>query len=724
MEYLEEFRLRVLKDDYRGFLRLWEEFCAGEEAEGKELEAILKLIHTSRFASRFGPYAETALPLWEKIEDPELSYSVMRLIVDLQTTHSAELAELALAVLQKRYEEEETFQDRIRLVGLRNHDKFQGAISHYELLGHLKVGNFVYHTGGWGVGEVMELSPVREEIVLEFERVLGQRPLSFENAFTTLLPLERGHFLAKRFGDPDALESEARSDPVGVIRTLLQDLGDKTAAEIKEELCELVIPERDWTKWWQAARSRIKRDTSIETPGSVREPFRLRAEAVSHAQQLQEELKGKQEPTAVLQTVYHFLRDFPEVLKQEESRASIERTLSDLIADSNLPLAQRFEVVAIGEEFMGSKPDEGLASLVRSGENLPEIVEAVSIIALKKRLLVTIRENRADWAPLFIELLFTLEQNSLRDYLLKEIAASSEKETLEKRVTTLLEHPIRGYHLFVWLFQKVMAGEQRVPLSDDRCLWLEHFLILLHQLEHVPECREMVKKMYNLLIAKRFEMVRKILQESSLDFTREFLLLVSKCHTLSDHDQKILQSLAEVAHPKLVQERSDRHAAGASTAGEVIWTTEAGYLKIQSRLEEIGTVEMIDNAKEIEEAREHGDLRENAEYKCAKERRANLQEELKRLSDSLKKARVLTKVDIDPDVVGVGSVVTVSSPEETVRYTLLGPWDSNPEEHILFYQSKFAQTMQGLKQGETFHYQGKDYTIEAIESFFDAGVLS
>ncbi|MGE3955059.1 MAG: GreA/GreB family elongation factor [Parachlamydiales bacterium] len=719
MEYLEEFRHRILKDDYRGFLQLWEEFCAGEEAEGKELEAILKLIHDSRMAPRFGQYAETALPLWEKIDDPELSYKVIRRILDLETTHSSHLAELALAALQQRYGEEAQYQEWIRLVGLRTHETFQGAISHYELLRHLQVGNFVYHTGGWGVGEVMALSPIREEVVLEFERVPGQKPLSFENAFTTLIPLDSDHFLARRFGDPDTLEAEARRNPVGVIQDLLKDLGDKTAAEIKDELCELVIPEKDWTKWWQAARSRIKRDTTIETPTSVREPFRLREEAVSHAEQLKGELKGKKEPTAILQTVYHFVRDFPEVLKQEQSKGEVEKTLADLLKQPDLPIPQRLEAAALSEEFLGQKQEGGIASLLSSIEDLPKTVEGVSIIALKKRILVAIRESRSDWAPLFIDLLFSLEQNSLRDYLLREVIASPEKETLENRIVRLLDHPIRGYHLFVWLFQKVMAGQSQVPMSDDRCLWLEHFLILLHQLEHVPECREMVKKMYNILIAGRFELVRKILQESSLDFAREFLLLISKCHTLSDHDQKILQSVTEVAHPKLASERAKRPSEAVEE--ETIWTTQEGYNKIQSRMEEIATIEMLENAKEIEEARELGDLRENAEYKCAQERRASLQSELKRLSDSLKLARVITKSDIQPGVIGVGSIITLSTEGEESRYTLLGPWDTNPEEHILSYQSKFAQAMHGLRQGETFHYQGRDYTISSVESFLDVG---
>ena len=54
---------------------------------------------------------------------------------------------------------------------------------------------------------------------------------------------------------------EGKDDPDVLIRVLLKDLGPKTAQEIKDELCELVIPEKDWSKWWQAARAKIKKDT-------------------------------------------------------------------------------------------------------------------------------------------------------------------------------------------------------------------------------------------------------------------------------------------------------------------------------------------------------------------------------------------------------------------------------------------------------------------------------
>lgn len=723
MGYLEEFQQRIVRDDYPGFLHLWEEYAGGDEIDGRELVAILEALRHSRFAHRFGEYVETALPLLEYVDDAETRFSTLRLILDLETSENPELAELAYRALEEAYGDEPDFQEKIRLVGLRNRDSFQGAIRNMELLRHLRKGAFVFHTGGWGTGEVLDLSLIREEIILEFEGVAGKKSLSFENAFSSLTPLDEEHFLAERFGDPDALEEKARKNPVGVIRHLLRDLGPKTAAEIKEELCDLVIPAEDWTRWWQSARSRVKKDTQIETPTSVKLPFKLRKEALTHAERARRQLEKAKDPDDVILTTYNFLRDFPEVLSNNETKSIIRDRLMALTQEEGLALPQKIQALALLEEFFDEKLETNVASLVTQNQEILPIVHRVQIGALKKRLLQAIRRERSDWLDLFLETLFSLEQGNMREYLVKEVVEGGGAAALTERLEKLLELPVSHPQLFVWYFQKIaLAGERSFPLAEEEDLfrWFENCLILLHQLEHLPEYRELVKKIMQMLIAKRYLFVREMLKESTREFAQEFLLLISKCHSFTSHDQKIMRSLVEVAHPDLVKEE-EREAKASIASDQVIWTTQQGYQKIHNRIEEIGTVETVDNAREIERAREHGDLRENAEYKAALERRARLQGELKMLSDQIHKARILTAADITVEEVGVGTIITlVDEKDKKVVYTLLGPWDANPEEHILSYQSKLAQAMLGKKVGDRFTHQDRTFHVEQIESYFDS----
>ena len=187
--------------------------------------------------------------------------------------------------VQQRYGSHPHYADILRISGLRGKENLQGVLSAFDLLAHINKGKFVFHAGGWGVGEVMELSFLRESILVEFENTPGQKSVTFAIAMKTLNPLTETHFLARRFGNPDLLEQEAKKDPAAVVKMLLTDLGPKTASEIKDEMCGLVIPEPEWTKWWQQARSRLKKDLSVETPSSLKEPFHLRGKTLSHEQE-------------------------------------------------------------------------------------------------------------------------------------------------------------------------------------------------------------------------------------------------------------------------------------------------------------------------------------------------------------------------------------------------------------------------------------------------------
>ncbi len=329
-----------------------------------------------------------------------------------------------------------------------------------------------------------------------------------------------------------------------------------------------------------------------------------------------------------------------------------------------------------------------------------------------------IRKYRKDWKEIFLDLLFTIEANLLRDFLLNELEGKAEE--LPAKLSSLLIHPLSHPDVFVWYFQKIIAPKSKHPFSDAKGQnsYFEGLLVLLDHLEQKLNYRDLLKKIIALLTADRYKIVRNIMQQSSLEEVKEYLLLSTKCRALTDHDIKILHSLAEVVHPSLARLRKDK---GANTSEDnILWTTQEGYQKTQQRVQQIATSDTVQNAREIEAARALGDLRENAEFKAALERRDRLQSELKLLSDQLARARILTPEDVPADEVGIGSIVHCKDSKGThVRFTLLGPWDADPELHILSFQSKLAQVMKGRSVGEKFEFQGDIFTITDIDSFFD-----
>lgn len=165
MSYLKDFRERITNNDYTSFLKLWEEYCYGDQPDGEELILILQDVKKSEFAKAFGLQVERILTLWREIKEDKLVQDSLRLIFDLEATNSEELADLATQFLKDHYPNDPLFIDKMRLIGLRNRENFQGCIRNFELLTHMKMGNFVFHTAGWGTGEIIEVSLVREELL-------------------------------------------------------------------------------------------------------------------------------------------------------------------------------------------------------------------------------------------------------------------------------------------------------------------------------------------------------------------------------------------------------------------------------------------------------------------------------------------------------------------------------------------------------------------------------
>lgn len=718
MEYFKQFKTRITNNDLPSTVNLWEEYCLCDEIDPEELCYILEELKSSSLSDSFGIYVDQIFPLWENLPDSLIKHTIFKLIIDIQTTNSAALAEKTILYLQNYFGDSEEFANKLRLVGLREKENFQGAVSHFELLNHLKEHHFVFHTGGWGVGEIMDVSFIREEISLEFDYVAGLKDISFKNGFNTLIPISNDHFLARRFGTPDELEKQAKEDPVFVIKLLLKDLGPKTASEIKDELSDLVIPEDEWNKWWQNTRTKLKKDTMIENPKSIKSPFKLRKNEISHEQQLQKLLEKKPDLNALIEILYGFMRDFPAALKKAEFKSVLILQLNDLLNHKEITPTQELQLQFFLKDLSEDESHENtISQRIQEASDFLSLILDIQVIAFKKRLLTLVHQIRDDWAHIFLDLFLAPIQNPLRDYIMQQLIKAGKSEELNGKIEEMLHHPQHSPQAFLWYFSKVMESDS-IAYADTKGKerFFETFFVLMYLLERNGDHRDLVKKMHSLLTDGRYAIVRTIFQTASIETVKELLLLATKCQILDDHDIKILNSLAEVVYPVLVQKTSYRDDG----IENVIWTTEEGYLKIKERLHQIATVETVQNAKEIEVARGHGDLRENAEFKFALEKREQLQNELKLLSDQMNKMRIITIDDIATHTVGVGTAIKLENNRgEISTFTFLGPWDTDPDKNILSFNSKFAQALTGAKIGEQRQVQNEIWTVKEITSYLD-----
>ena len=721
MSYLDQFKKHITKHDYPLFLSLWEEYCLGDEVDGEELKKILLAAKNSEFATSFGRHVEKGLILWEKIKETEIGHEIFKLILDIQTTDDPELADLTFNYLEERYQKDPHFNEKIRLIGLREKKHFQSAVSNYELLTHMKKGNFVFHNAGWGVGEIVDISFLREQLSLEFDYVAGVKDLSFQNAFKTLTTLPHDHFLALRFGNPDELEAKAKKNPIEIIHLLLRDLGPLTAGEIKDELCELVIPNEEWTRWWQTARAKLKKDTLVDNPPDLQHPFQLRETKVAHEEQLKKNLEKQPDANTFIQMVYCFLRDFPSTLKNKEFKLELEEKLQEALRSKEISSDQELQIFFFLTDLKGVKEYHPANDLIKRLSAPEDVINTIDIVAFKKRALAEVRKSRTDWIEIFLNLFLTINQNSLLDYIFKELYENKQEPAIVNKLEELLAHPIRYPEVLLWYFQKIMKTSS-LPFGtqEGKNRFFESFFILLSLLEQTTGHRDLIKKMLTFITSARYSNVRKIFQKADKSAVQEFLLLATKCQSFNDHDIKILHSLAEVVHPSLAK-FGKKYEGEKEEEDNTIWTTQEGYVKIKNRLTQISTTEIVENAKEIEIARAHGDLRENAEFKAALERKSRLQNELKALSDQFNNTRILTRKDISVDHIGVGTVVDLEDEEDnTITFIILGPFEADPEKHIISFQSKIAQSLMGKKVGDMLPIKGKQCTICKLRNYFDA----
>lgn len=131
------------------------------------------------------------------------------------------------------------------------------------------------------------------------------------------------------------------------------------------------------------------------------------------------------------------------------------------------------------------------------------------------------------------------------------------------------------------------------------------------------------------------------------------------------------------------------------------YLTREGYQKLQKDLEELKKRKVVLSG-EIAEAREKGDLKENAEYHSAKERLGEIMSRIARVEEQLSTARLIDEIEIKKDQVQIGVKVTLleKDSKEEFCWTLVGQAESDPSNGRISVNAPLAQGIIGRKVGE------------------------
>ena len=132
------------------------------------------------------------------------------------------------------------------------------------------------------------------------------------------------------------------------------------------------------------------------------------------------------------------------------------------------------------------------------------------------------------------------------------------------------------------------------------------------------------------------------------------------------------------------------------------WITKEGYEAKKARLEYLTTVERQEIIKKIGEAKEQGDLSENAEYEAAREEQGKIEGEISKLEAELKNCQIIDEEKSDDKVV-FGSVVTLKDLEydEELEYKLVGPLEASILDNKISIESPIGKLILGRHVGDT-----------------------
>jgi transcription elongation factor GreA len=146
-----------------------------------------------------------------------------------------------------------------------------------------------------------------------------------------------------------------------------------------------------------------------------------------------------------------------------------------------------------------------------------------------------------------------------------------------------------------------------------------------------------------------------------------------------------------------------------------------GYEKLQAEVKHLKEVKRPQVVKDIEEALEHGDLKENAEYHAAKEMQRIIDGRLQELADIIGNSRIVDPSELEHSKISFGSTVVMTDmdTDEEVTYTIVGGCESNPDMGLISFGSPLAKQLLGKEEGDEVKVKlpggEKEFEIEEVK---------
>ena len=591
-----------------------------------------------------------------------------------------------VATLGKLYGSRPTYKGLFEAVGLhrapQDIPKTWEKVDRLETLLSFDVGTVVAMEGK-GVGRVVDANLGLESFKVDFERHKGLM-VGFKAAPKLLQPLKPDHVLRRKLEAPDTLKA---LPPPELLRVVLTSYDRPlTAGEIRDVL-HGIVSEAQWTSWWGAAR---KHQQVVGSGGGARQTYRW---ADTDADALESLWKAfqKSDPRGKMDRLR---REGPRDRNLRDRMAEELTVVAEAAADSDPGLA--FEIWFALERTGGAPEDVDWTPDDLLAHQPLKVFTGIEERLLRERAYVMTRERREDWPNLFREAMVRETDPRALEVLAEGLAQGAPRE-LERLLDNLLAQPHRMPAAFVWLAERAAV---------DEALRTRNPLRLLQQIFTTMSRDEFAPYRLRLLaLAESGSTVPRLLAHLTEDQAAQAEDAVQRASNLEPYQREQLINAIQLRFPA---QRKD------TGPGALYALAESIDAKSQE-LHHIMTVEIPANRKAIEEARAMGDLRENFEYKSARQRHEYLNSRASALNGELNRARPIDTAGMDTSEARIGTRVHLSGAGKSRTITILGPWESKPEEDVISYESDLAKELLGKSVGAAIDTAGESWTIARIE---------
>jgi transcription elongation GreA/GreB family factor len=569
----------------------------------------------------------------------------------------------------------------------------------------------------WGFGKITTMDTVFGRFTIDFASKPGhQMDLNF--SADSLKPIPKEHILARKAADTAGLREMAARNHLSLIQIVIQSYGGKaTIEQIQQVLVPDIITE-DWRKWWEMAKKELKKDGHFQVPLKKTDPIVYQPKEVSLQDRLLGEFRTAKGLKARLVQAHEIYKNRQDMIDPPAVIAEVLATLNnDINSHQRTMSALALEAVFLRDEIqetlgIPAQPGQVTApSIWLQCSNLSQVLEQI-LVAKHKQALQSLKSAIPDrWTEALLGSINYVSPK-LCSECVQLLVQEGHLEKLKETLARLINQHLANSDLLYWL-----ARERSDTFAD--ILGPEVFRAMLSAIERDQFSDKRSNRLRDLLLDDQ-ELLLELIESADIDLIRDLTRSLQLSPSFDDMDKRSLLARIIKHFPVIRSIITGDHTARQEAPLIVSWES---LERKKQEYNELVQKKIPANSREIALARSYGDLRENHEYKAAKEMQKLLMRRKFELEADLARSRGTDFINARTEVVSVGTTVDVTDllhqlPE---KFALLGAWDFDSESGVISYLSPVGQALLGHAVGEEVALEidgvPKRFRIEAIRPF-------